>query len=88
MLGWVGISAAYTLKRNELNLQREVRGELSTLIYPEVHRLDIQVGLKDKVTVARKDLFELVQQASWHPIERLSDVEKNVPAQRKSKWCW
>jgi hypothetical protein len=49
------------------------------LTYPEEPVL--KVGLKDKIKGARKDLFELEQQARVpDAIKRLSDVKKDTPA--------
>jgi hypothetical protein len=61
------------------SFNRDVRGELSALTYPEEPVL--KVGLKDEVKGARKDLFELEQQARVpDAIKRLSDVKKDTPA--------
>ena len=53
---------------------------LSTLIYPEVPILKVE--LKDKVKGARKGVFELFLQQTRmsDPIEILSNVEQNTPA--------
>jgi hypothetical protein len=64
----------------------EASTELSALSYSEEPVL--KVGLKDKIKVARKDLFELEQQARVSDsIKRLSDVVKDTPAILSSLWA-